>query len=63
MNEKSKCKLIGTDGNVFAIIGKVYKTLRENGMIKDAIIFRKASTECSSYDEVLQLLYDYVKVE
>ncbi len=63
MNEKPKCKLLGEDGNVFAIIGKVCKTLRQNGLIEQAIIFKKRATNSKSYDEVLQLLHDYVEVE
>jgi hypothetical protein len=61
--EKPKCKLIGEDGNVFAIIGKVCKTLRECGLNEEAETFKKSSFECASYDEVLQLLHDYVDVE
>ena len=63
MEKKPKCKLIGTDGNVFAIFGRVCRTLREYGLVEKAEEFKKSSFECSSYDEVLQLLHDYVEVE
>ena len=63
MEKKPKCKLIGEDGNVFVIIGRVCKTLIDNGLIEKAEEFKKSAVECSSYDEVLQLLFDYVEVE
>lgn len=34
MTIKPVCELLGTDGNVFAIIGNVSKTLKNNGMIE-----------------------------
>lgn len=62
-NMKPKCKLIGTDGNVFSIIGKVSDILRKNKKHELAKEFRKKSTECHSYDEVLRLVTEYVEVE
>lgn len=59
---KPKCKLIGTDGNVFAIIGKVSKTLKEAGQPERAKEFVERATSAHSYDEVLAMLDDYVEV-
>lgn len=61
---KPTCQLSGTDGNVFAVIGNVAKCLRRAGLKDKAHEFNvKAVTECSSYDEVLQLCFEYVEVE
>ena len=59
--DKPECKLIGTDGNVFAIIGKVSKTLKRAGQQEQATEFTDKAMKCGSYDEVLQLLHDYVE--
>lgn len=60
---KPKCKLIGEDGNVFAIIGNVSKTLKENDMKEEAREFKVKALASNSYDEVLNLVNEYVEVE
>lgn len=60
---KPPCKLIGEDGNVFNIIGKVTRTLKSAGQRESANEFTKKAFECGSYDEVLRLVMDYVEVE
>lgn len=61
---KPHCKLIGEDGNVFNIIGKVSRTLKKFGYPDKAKEFtEKAMNDCKSYDEVLQLVMDYVVIE
>ena len=57
------CRLIGTDGNVFAIIGKVQRVLREAGQPDRASAFAERAFQCRSYDEVLQLCLEYVDVQ
>lgn len=59
---KPQCQLIGTDGNVFAIIGKVKKTLERDKQPERAKEFVDKATSSKSYDEVLTLLHDYVEV-
>ena len=61
MTEKPECELIGTDGNVFAIIGKVSHTLKRAGQREQAQEFTDKAMKCGSYDEVLQLLMEYVE--
>ncbi len=60
---KPHCKLSGTDGNAFAIIGKVSKTLEREGQPDKAKEFRDKAFKSKSYDEVLQLCFEYVDVE
>lgn len=60
---KPNCKLIGTDSNVFAIIGTVRRTLRRAGQEDRAKEFTERAMTSSSYDDVLALVFDYVEVE
>lgn len=59
---KPVCKLIGTDGNVFAIIGNVGKSLKRAGLKDEAKEFTDKTFECGSYDAVLRLASEYVQV-
>ena len=60
---KPVCKLVGKDGNVFAIISKVSKTLKQAGMKDNASEFTSRAMSCRNYDEVLQLCFEYVDVQ
>lgn len=56
------CRLVGTDGNVFAIIGRVQRTLRAAGQPERAEAFVSRAVQAKSYDEVLGLCLEYVDV-
>jgi hypothetical protein len=58
-----KCKLIGTDGDMFFLIGWVWETLRSAGLQDRAKEFYERSMNCVSYDDVLQLCFEFVDVE
>lgn len=58
-----KCKLSGTDGNVFAIISKVRRSMREAGAAPSEIeAFEKEAFDSESYDHVLRLAMKTVDV-
>ena len=59
---KPPCKLIGTDGNVFSIIGRVRDSLRKAGQDDRAREFVEKAFRSTSYDAVLQLCLEYVEV-
>jgi len=61
--EKPVCKLVGTDGNVFSIIGKVVQSLRRAGQADKAKEFSDKAMNAGSYSDVLAMTFDYVKVE
>lgn len=61
--EKPACKLVGTDGNVFSIIGRVSKALKRAGQLDKAQEFCQRATSSASYDDVLALTFEYVEVE
>jgi len=54
--------LIGEDGNVFSIIGRVRKALTNDGQEGRAREFVEKAYRSASYDEVLQLCLEYVEV-
>ena len=60
--KKPACKLTGTNGNVFSIIRRVSKTLKQSGRPEQAKEFCSRAMECSCYDAVLQLCFAYVDV-
>lgn len=59
---KPKCKLIGEDGNVFIIIGKVRRTLRSHGMKEEMQEYTTKCENAKSYDEVIRISNDYVEI-
>jgi len=59
---KPRCKLVGTDGNVFSIIGKVRDSLRNAGLRDKADEFSSNAMKQHSYDDVLSLCFEYVDV-
>lgn len=61
-DKKPVCRLVGTDGNVFSIIGSVSSALRRSGQVERAQEFVKRATSSKSYDEVLVLIHEYVEV-
>lgn len=60
--EKPVCRLIGTDGNVFSIIGRVKAALKEAGQGERAKEFVARAFQSRSYEAVLALCSDYVDV-
>ena len=59
---KPSCELTGTDGNVFALAGRVSRCLKRNGLDGYASQFQKELLRCKSYDEALRLMMEYVEV-
>jgi hypothetical protein len=56
-----KVKLVGTDGNAFAILGKVKGALNKGGYPDLAQEFLKEAMS-GDYDHLLQTAMDYVEV-
>lgn len=59
---KPSCKLVGTDGNVFAVIGRVQRALKQAGQDAQARDFVQRAFGARSYQEVLGLAFEYVDV-
>ena len=61
--EKPTVKLIGTDGNIFSVLGKCTQALKKNGQAKEAKELTEKVFSCHSYDDALVLCMEYVEVE
>ncbi|MEK6878975.1 MAG: hypothetical protein AABY22_05175 [Nanoarchaeota archaeon] len=48
---KPRCRLVGTDGNVFCLAGRVGAALRKAGQPERAREFFSALMTCKSYEE------------
>jgi hypothetical protein len=60
---KPRCKLTGTDGNVFALAARVATALQNAHQPEKAAEMKaKLLHECHSYDEALRLFMAYVDV-
>lgn len=56
-------KLSGTDGNAFAVIGKVRNALRKSKGLAVANAWVDEAVDCKSYDDMLVLCMKTVVVE
>ena len=56
-------ELIGQDGNVFNLIGIVSRKLKREGHRDLAQEFSSKAMNQASYDDVLNLIQDYVTIE
>ncbi|GLB61755.1 hypothetical protein [Cytobacillus sp. NCCP-133] len=62
-NQKPSVKLIGADGNIFSILGRVSRALKENGKEEQTKEVSERGMASSSYSEALQIIMEYVEVE
>ena len=60
--KKPKVQLTGEDGNVFSIIGRVSKALKQNGQGDKAKEFSTKAMHADSYESVLRLAMEYCEV-
>lgn len=58
---KPKCPIIGSDGNIFNIMGIASRTLRRNDMPEEAKEMRSRVTSSGSYDKALGIIMEYVE--
>ncbi len=57
---KPKVKLVGTDGNVFALLGRCTQGLKKAGQHEAAKELQSKVLAARSYDEALVLMMEYV---
>ncbi len=60
--KKPECKLTGKDGNTFSVIGSVIRALKKAGQPDKAKEFSDKAFQQKSYDDLLQLCFEYVDV-
>jgi hypothetical protein len=61
-NEKPVCQLSGTDGNVFALAGRVARALKAAGRESQVQDLWDRLVTCGSFDDALGLFTEYVEV-
>jgi len=59
--KKPKCKLTGTNGNIFALLGKASRALKDAGQRDKALEMTKKVFASGSYDEALNIIQQYVE--
>lgn len=62
-NQKPSVKLIGEDGNIFSILGRVSRALKENGKEEQTKELSERVMASRSYGEAFQIIMEYVEVE
>lgn len=62
MSKKPTVKLVGEDGNAFAIMGKVNKALKVAGLKKESDKYMKEAVG-GDYDNLLRVSMKYVNVK
>ena len=61
--KKLRCKLVGSDGNIFALLGVASGALKRNGQREDAENMRERVFASGSYYEALGIITEYVEDE
>lgn len=60
---KPKCKLFGSDGNIFILMGIASRTLKEQGFREEATEMIERIMNSENYDEAIRIITEYVDVE
>ncbi len=60
---KPPVRMVGEDGNAFAVIGRVSKALKRAGYPDKAKEWQAAAMACESYTALLGLVFDYADVD
>lgn len=61
--EKPKMNLVGEDGNVFAIMGRASRALKQAGMPDQAKEMVDRVTSSGDYYDALNIISEYVETE
>ncbi len=56
-------KLVGEDGNAFAILGRVTRALKEHGVTKVELMEFSQEVKRGDYDHLLQTVLKWVSVD
>ena len=59
---KPNCPLIGTDGNIFNLVGIASRTLKKNGLSEQASEMTSKVYKSGSYEEALGIIGEYVNI-
>lgn len=63
MDQKPKMELVGHDGNIFSILSRASRLLKENDQKQEAKEMWNRVLDSHSYDEALNIISEYVETE
>ena len=63
MDAKPKVRLIGTDGNIFALLALCSRALKKAGRLEEARLMQERVFKAASYAEALSIMGEYVEIE
>ena len=63
MMKKPRVKLVGTDGNIFAVVGRCKQALKDAGQLDQAEEMMQRAFKSTSYDEALGICQEYIEAE
>jgi len=63
VKQKPTIRLVGKDGNAFAIMGAVSKALKSNGYSKEEVNEYMKEAMAGDYNHLLQVTMKWVEVE
>lgn len=55
-------EVVGFDGNIFSILGKVHRAMKREGFIEEAELMWKEVKLTHSYDEALVKIQEFVEL-
>jgi len=61
--DKPRVKLVGTDGNIFAVVGRCKQALEQAGQSHQAKELIRRAFKAHSYDEALGICQEYIEAE
>ena len=62
-SKRPKMKLVGQDGNIFAILGRASRLLKENGQMEQAKEMSNRVYQSGNYYKALNIISEYVETE
>ena len=63
MGEKPTCRLVGVDGNIFALMSKAYLILKAHDLKDEADEMLDRAEKTENYYDALGIITEYVEVE
>lgn len=63
MERKPVCKLVGSNGNIFNLLGIASRALKRAGMKNEATEMSNRVFSSESYEEALSIILEYVDDE
>ena len=63
IKDRFEMELVGNDGNIFGILGRASRLLKQNGLASESKEMFDRAISFHSYDEALNIISEYVQTE